>query len=173
MEDLFGYSLIFYALSVGAFRTDMRAALDTYCPLFMRARSSGSTREPGPACGAAHDRDSRASAMASFKDDPDYLGPISATPQKMVEEMLAVAGVTAADVVYDLGCNDGRVLVTAAANAGARGVGVEIDEGAVKKARTKVRVSSSSPASSVPRSSYPPRLVFPSQKPNQWASPDA
>ena len=30
--------------------------------------------------------------MASFKDDPDYLGPISATPQKMVEEMLAVAG---------------------------------------------------------------------------------
>ena len=52
--------------------------------------------------------------MASFKDDPDYLGPISATPQKMVEEMLAVAGVTAADVVYDLGCNDGRVLVTAA-----------------------------------------------------------
>ena len=126
---------------------------------------------------AAHDRDSRASAMASamasFKDDPDYLGPISATPQKMVEEMLAVAGVTAADVVFDLGCNDGRVLVTAAANAGARGVGVEIDEGAVKKARTKVRVSSSSPASSVPRSSYPPRLVFPSQKPNQWAPPDA
>ena len=111
--------------------------------------------------------------MASFKDDPDYLGPISATPQKMVEEMLAVAGVTAADVVYDLGCNDGRVLVTAAANAGARGVGVEIDEGAVRKARTKVRVSSSSPASSVPRSSYPPRLVFPPQKPNQWAPPTA
>ena len=93
---------------------------------------------------AAHHRDSRASAMASFKDDPDYLGPISATPQKMVEEMLAVAGVTAADVVFDLGCNDGRVLVTAAANAGARGVGVEIDENAVKKARTKVRATSSS-----------------------------
>ena len=109
--------------------------------------------------------------MASFKDDPDYLGPISATPQKMVEEMLAVAGVTAADVVFDLGCNDGRVLVTAAANAGARGVGVEIDEGAVKKARTKVRATSSSPASSAPRSSRAP-FGFPIPKtPNQSIVP--
>ena len=109
--------------------------------------------------------------MASFKDDPDYLGPISATPQKMVEEMLAVAGVTAADVVFDLGCNDGRVLVTAAANAGARGVGVEIDEGAVKKARTKVRATSSSPASSAPRSSRAP-FGFPITKtPNRSIVP--
>jgi predicted RNA methylase len=65
---------------------------------------------------------------SSFKDDPDYLGPISATPQKMVETMLSMAGVTATDVVFDLGCNDARVLVTAASTAGARGVGVEIDE---------------------------------------------
>ena len=110
--------------------------------------------------------------MASFKDDPDYLGPISATPQKMVEEMLAVAGVTAADVVFDLGCNDGRVLVTAAANAGARGVGVEIDENAVKKARTKVRATSSSR----PRRPFRdrrPRPVWFSHPKNQteWAPP--
>ena len=76
---------------------------------------------------------------SSFKDDPDYLGPISATPQKMVETMLSMAGVTATDVVFDLGCNDARVLVTAASTAGARGVGVEIDEAAVNKARAKVR----------------------------------
>ena len=43
---------------------------------------------------------------SAFAGDPDYLGPISATPQKMVEEMLALAGVTEADAVYDLGCND-------------------------------------------------------------------
>ena len=76
---------------------------------------------------------------SSFKDDPDYRGPISATPQKMVETMLSMAGVTSTDVVFDLGCNDARVLVTAASTAGARGVGVEIDEAAVNKARAKVR----------------------------------
>ena len=56
----------------------------------------------GPVTAARRDgsASAMASAMASFKDDPDYLGPISATPQKMVEEMLAVAGVTAADVVF-------------------------------------------------------------------------
>ena len=77
---------------------------------------------------------------SSFNDDPDYLGPISATPQKMVETMLSMAGVTSTDVVFDLGCNDARVLVTAASTAGARGVGVEIDEAAVNKARAKVRL---------------------------------
>ena len=57
---------------------------------------------------------------SAFAGDPDYLGPISATPQKMVEEMLALAGVTEADAVYDLGCNDGRVCITAAKTRGAR-----------------------------------------------------
>jgi SAM-dependent methyltransferase len=50
-----------------------------------------------------------------------------ATPQNVVEAMLEFAGVTAADVVYDLGCGDGRIPITAAAKYGARGVGVELD----------------------------------------------
>jgi precorrin-6B methylase 2 len=70
-----------------------------------------------------------------FASDADYLGPISATPQKMVSVMLRVAGVQEGDVVFDLGCNDGRVPITAAVEFGATGVGVEIDEGAVVKAR--------------------------------------
>jgi hypothetical protein len=70
-----------------------------------------------------------------FASDADYLGPISATPQKMVSVMLRVAGVQEGDVVFDLGCNDGRVPITAAVEFGATGVGVEIDEGAVSKAR--------------------------------------
>ena len=49
--------------------------------------------------------------------------------------MLRVAGVQEGDVVFDLGCNDGRVPITAAVEFGATGVGVEIDEGAVSKAR--------------------------------------
>lgn len=74
----------------------------------------------------------------AFASNKDYLGPISATPQKMVEEMLRMAGVGANDVVFDLGCNDGRVCITAAKEHGARGVGIEIDAGAVNKAKRLV-----------------------------------
>ena len=53
----------------------------------------------------------------------------------MVSVMLRVAGVGEGDVVFDLGCNDGRVPITAAVAFGATGVGVEIDAGAAAKAR--------------------------------------
>ena len=49
------------------------------------------------------------------------------TPQNIVEAMLDLARVTAADVVYDLGSGDGRIPITAAKRHGARGVGIEID----------------------------------------------
>ncbi|PYR61714.1 MAG: SAM-dependent methyltransferase [Acidobacteria bacterium] len=50
-----------------------------------------------------------------------------ATPQSVVEAMLELAHVDAADVVYDLGSGDGRIPITAAKKYGARGVGIEID----------------------------------------------
>jgi SAM-dependent methyltransferase len=49
------------------------------------------------------------------------------TPQTVVDAMLALARVTAADVVYDLGSGDGRIPITAAEKFGARGVGIDID----------------------------------------------
>src|SRR4029453_17768065 len=49
------------------------------------------------------------------------------TPQNVVEAMLALAKVTPADVVYDLGSGGGRIPITAAKLYGARGVGIEID----------------------------------------------
>jgi len=49
------------------------------------------------------------------------------TPQNVVDAMLEMAQVTAADVVYDLGSGDGRIPITAAQRYGARGVGIEID----------------------------------------------
>ena len=49
------------------------------------------------------------------------------SPPKVVDKMLEVAGVGALDLVYDLGCGDGRILVTAALRFGARCVGVEVD----------------------------------------------
>jgi len=56
-----------------------------------------------------------------------------ATPQEVVMEMLRMAQVTKNDIVYDLGCGDGRIVITAAKVYGARGVGVDIDPVRIKE----------------------------------------
>lgn len=66
---------------------------------------------------------------------PPVLAPYTPTPQDVVERMLALAGVGAGDVVYDLGCGDGRIVITAARMFGARGVGVDIDPALIARAR--------------------------------------
>jgi SAM-dependent methyltransferase len=66
---------------------------------------------------------------------PRYiLAPYLATPPEVVERMLDLADVGEGDVVYDLGCGDGRVAI-AAARRGARAVGVDIEEHWVDEAR--------------------------------------
>ncbi len=55
------------------------------------------------------------------------LAPYVPTPQDVVDRMLDLAGVTADDVVYDLGCGDGRIVITAAQRFGARRVRIHID----------------------------------------------
>jgi SAM-dependent methyltransferase len=55
------------------------------------------------------------------------LAPYVPTPQDVVDRMLTLANVAASDVVYDLGCGDGRLVITAAKKFGAHGVGVDID----------------------------------------------
>ena len=91
--------------------------------------------DPATTSSSASDALRRPKSPNPFAGDADYLGPISATPQKMVSVMLRVAGVGEKDVVFDLGCNDGRVPITAAVAFGATGVGVEIDADAAAKAR--------------------------------------
>ena len=61
------------------------------------------------------------------------------TPPAVVEGMLELAGVTSDDVVYDLGCGDGRIVVAAAKNHGARGVGIDIDPERIAEATTLAR----------------------------------
>jgi ribosomal protein L11 methylase PrmA len=60
------------------------------------------------------------------------------TPEPVVEAMLQVAKVGKNDVVYDLGCGDGRIPVTAAKKHGARGVCVDIDPVRIKEANENV-----------------------------------
>jgi predicted RNA methylase len=54
------------------------------------------------------------------------LAPYASTPDDVVTRMLVLAEVKPGDVVYDLGCGDGRIPI-AAARMGARGVGIDID----------------------------------------------
>ena len=61
------------------------------------------------------------------------------TPEAVVTAMLKAANVTKQDLVYDLGCGDGRIVVTAAKNYGARGIGIDIDPQRVKEARENVK----------------------------------
>ncbi len=62
-----------------------------------------------------------------------------ATPEDVVEAMLKTAGVTREDVVYDLGCGDGRFVITAAKTFGARGVGVDIDPARINESNENAK----------------------------------
>jgi SAM-dependent methyltransferase len=60
------------------------------------------------------------------------------TPDFVVARMLSMARVGRTDVVYDLGCGDGRIVIAAAKQFGARGVGFDIDPERVREARANV-----------------------------------
>ena len=69
------------------------------------------------------------------------LAPYVPTPQDVVDRMLGLAGVTANDVVYDLGCGDGRIVITAAKKYGARGLGVDIDPDRIKESEANAKAA--------------------------------
>jgi SAM-dependent methyltransferase len=76
-----------------------------------------------------------ARADAPRKPDVIYVP----TPQPVVDKMLDLARVKSTDLVYDLGCGDGRIVVTAAKRYGARAVGFDIDPERVAEAKENVR----------------------------------
>ena len=64
------------------------------------------------------------------------------TPPEVVDAMLKVANVGPKDVVYDLGCGDGRIVVAAVKDFGARaGIGIDIDPERIKEAEANVQTS--------------------------------
>ena len=71
------------------------------------------------------------------KTEPDVV--FVTTPHKVVREMLKLAGITKDDVVYDLGSGDGRIVIAAAKDFGARGVGVDIDPKLVAESTQNAR----------------------------------
>jgi ubiquinone/menaquinone biosynthesis C-methylase UbiE len=61
------------------------------------------------------------------------------TPEVVVEKMLTMAKVKKGDVVYDLGCGDGRVVAIAAKKYGVRGVGIDLNPARIKEARETLK----------------------------------
>ncbi len=60
--------------------------------------------------------------------------PYVPTTEEAVQAMLKLAGVKKTDVVYDLGCGDGRIVIAAAKTYGAHGVGIDINPERIKEA---------------------------------------
>jgi len=67
--------------------------------------------------------------------------PYVATPEQVGVEMLRIAGVGRNDVVYDLGSGDGRLVIAAARDFGARAVGVELDPALVQTSRERAAMA--------------------------------
>jgi ubiquinone/menaquinone biosynthesis C-methylase UbiE len=61
------------------------------------------------------------------------------TPHQIVDRMLDVASVRTGDVVYDLGCGDGRMVIAAAKKFATRGVGVDLDPKRIREARASAK----------------------------------
>src|SRR4051794_5944037 len=99
------------------------------------ASSQGARSEPATSSAPAPSErltpaSSEAPAGSSSADEqpsrtPDVI--YVPTPQPVVDKMLELAQVKKSDIVYDLGCGDGRIVVTAAKRYGAHAYGFDID----------------------------------------------
>ena len=85
-----------------------------------------------------------AGSADELPEEPDWMAPIPdvvfiPTPHDVVAEMLRLADISKDDVVYDLGCGDGRILIKAAKEYGCRAVGFDIDPRRVRQSRENVK----------------------------------
>ena len=67
--------------------------------------------------------------------------PLRADAAAVVDAMLKMARVTGQDVVYDLGCGDGRIPIAAALKYGARGVGIDLDPKRIEDANENAKAA--------------------------------
>ena len=79
-------------------------------------------------------------SVRSLADDREEI-PFVPTPIEVVDKMLELAEVKKADVVYDLGSGDGRIVIRAAKKYGVRAVGIEMDRLLLDKARQDAKAA--------------------------------
>lgn len=82
-----------------------------------------------------------ASLVAAQSREPKHPPDVVYVPtsQSVVDAMLKMADVKKADIVYDLGCGDGRIVVTAAKTYGAHGVGIDINPQRIDEANANAK----------------------------------
>lgn len=73
------------------------------------------------------------------RTDAADLAPFVPTPMPVVEKMLELVDLSRDDIVYDLGCGDGRIVVTAAKKYGARGVGIDLDPQRIAESKARAK----------------------------------
>ena len=71
--------------------------------------------------------------------DSRSMAPYVPTPINVVHRMLILGGVKSGDIVYDLGSGDGRIVITAVQEYGAKAVGVELDSDLAERANARIR----------------------------------
>ncbi len=108
-----------------------------YCVFLCSFLVVGCTQEETstPAEDAPSVESTTPSASSDSTADLEADVPFVESPQPVVDKMLELADVNDEDMVYDLGSGDGRIVITAAQNYGARGTGIEIKPDLVEKAR--------------------------------------
>jgi len=80
-------------------------------------------------------------AVGAQSPTPEKLLDVPYVPTKepIVDRMLQMANVKKGDVLYDLGCGDGRIVIAAAKRFGTRGVGIDIDPVRIAEAQENAR----------------------------------
>jgi SAM-dependent methyltransferase len=78
-------------------------------------------------------------AGAAQAQETEWKPPFITTPEEVVGHMLRLAGAGPADLVADLGSGDGRIVIAAARDFGARGLGIELDARLVELSRANAR----------------------------------
>ena len=73
-----------------------------------------------------------------LREPSQNLAPFVGTPQPVVDKMLELANIRPGEIVYDLGCGDGRIVIAAARKFKARAVGVEIRRDIYEKTLARV-----------------------------------
>lgn len=67
------------------------------------------------------------------------IAPFVQTPLEVAKKMLDLSQIKAGENLYDMGCGDGRLIILAAKEAGAKSTGIDLREDLVERARTEVK----------------------------------
>ena len=93
----------------------------------------------GPTPGKSAGIDGPLAVVEAEEKKGEDLAPYVPTPMVVVDEMLKLADVKSTDVVYDLGCGDGRIVIRAAEKYGAKGIGVDFNPVRIREAKARAR----------------------------------